>query len=122
MIRLLIVDDELPICDFLREFFIKKNYTVFFTAKAKDVMPLVKKERPHIVLLDIKMADISGIEILRRIKENDNGIKVIMLTAVDDEAMIKLAREYGASDYVTKPFTLDRLERDILPKVIKELP
>src|SRR3989338_6201673 len=103
MVKLLIVDDDLPTCDFLRNFFEKKEYHVFTAGNGGEALAIVKAKQPNIVLLDIKMPGISVMQVLQKIKELDRRISVIMMTAVTDEAMVELAREYGASDYITKP-------------------
>ena len=67
------------------------------------------------------MPGLSGITVLQQIKEIDKNAKVIMMTAVKEEAMIELSREYGAIDYITKPFSLEHLEKDVMPKILKQL-
>lgn len=121
MIKLLIVDDDLPLCDFLRSFFSKKNYQVFTASDGSQALFIVREKRPNIILLDIRMPDISGIEVLQKIKEIDKDAKVIMMTAIDEKVVVKLAMDYGATDYVTKPFSLEYLEKDVLIKVLKQL-
>jgi two-component system response regulator (stage 0 sporulation protein F) len=120
MVKLLIVDDDLQIADFLRTFFVDRGYNVFVAGDGDKALALVKKEKPHIVLLDIKIPNISGMEVLRQIRDIDKNIKVIMMTGVDDDAMMSLAKEYGAVDYITKPFSLHHLEDNVLPKILKQ--
>jgi len=121
MVKLLIVDDDLPTCDFLRLFFEKRQYQVFTAQTGEDALSIVKDKQPDIILLDIKMGGISGIEVLRRIKENCRDVKVIMMTGVKEDVVIDLAKEYGAIDYITKPFSLEHLEKDVMPKVVQQL-
>lgn len=121
MVKLLIVDDDLPTCDFLRLFFEKRQYEVFTAQDGEDALSIVKEKQPDIILLDIKMGGISGIEVLRRIKDICSNAKVIMMTGVKEEVVIDLAKEYGAIDYITKPFSLEHLEKDVMPKVVKQL-
>lgn len=121
MVKLLIIDDELPVCDLLKNFFTERNYKVFVALNGEDGIAVMDKEKPQIVFLDIRMPDVSGIEILRRMKKKNHQVKVIMITAVKDEAMITLAKEYGAYDYIVKPFNLEHLEKDVLPRVMKQL-
>ena len=121
MVKLLIVDDDLPTCDFLRNFFEKKEYQIFTASDGEKALTIVRAKQPNIALLDIKMPGISGMQVLQKIKEIDKKISVIMMTAVTDEAMVELAREYGASDYITKPFSLERLEKDVIPKILRQI-
>lgn len=121
MVKLLVIDDELAICDVLKEFFGEKGYKVFIATNADEGLSIVKTECPHIVLLDIIMPYRSGIDVLLSIKKINPAIKIIMLTAVNNEIVISQAKEYGASDYIIKPFSLNYLEKEVMPKVLKEL-
>ena len=121
MVKLLIVDDDLPTCDFLNNFFRKRDYEVFVANDGEKALSIVKEKKPNIILLDIKMPGPSGMNVLKEVKEIDKTIKVIMMTAVKEEAMIELAKEYGASDYITKPFILEHLEKDVIPKILKQM-
>ncbi|MFH1406967.1 MAG: response regulator [Candidatus Omnitrophota bacterium] len=115
--RILIVDDEKHITDILAEYFTGKNYEVFTANNALDALEIVKKQRPHVVLLDIIMPKMDGIEALRKIKEIDSSIGVIMITAVKDDEVAKKAMGLGAADYITKPLSLEYLESAVLYKV-----
>ena len=121
MVKLLIVDDDLPTCDFLSRYLGKRDYQIFTANDGEKALSIVKEKQPNIVLLDIKMPGPSGMRVLQKIKEIDKTAKVIMMTAVKDESMIELATEYGASDYITKPFSLEHLEKDVMPKILKQL-
>ena len=121
MVKLLIVDDDIATTDFLNNFFRKGNYEVFTANDGKGALAIVKEKRPNMILLDIKMPGLSGIEVLQQMKKIDKDVKVIMMTAVKDEAMIELAKDYGASDYITKPFSLEHLEKDVIPKILEQL-
>ena len=121
MVKLLIVDDDLPTCDFLKSFFNSRNYEVFIATDGEKALSVVREKRPDIILLDIRMPGPSGIKVLREIKEIDKHVKVIMMIAVEEETVIELAKEYGAIDYITKPFSLERLENNVMPKILKQL-
>lgn len=116
--KILTVDDEMGIDSFFYEFFTARNYEVFNALGGKEAIELVKREKPRIVLLDINMRGMSGIETLRMIKKIDNGITVIMVTGVKDEDVVKEAREAGADDYITKPLSLEYLEKVVLLKLM----
>ena len=121
MHKLLIVDDDLPTCDFLKHFFEKIDFKVFMANDGEKALSVVKKERPNIILLDIRMPGPSGIKVLRQIKQIHKNAKVIMMTGVDEEIVIELAKEYGARGYIIKPFSLEYLENDVMPKILEEL-
>jgi len=119
MDRLLLVDDEKDVLFFLKTFFQAKNFEVHVAESGKEAIKKVKEVRPHIVLLDIVMPDMSGLETLTAIKEIDPAIGVIMATAVRDNEIGKQAMKLGAYDYVTKPFDLEYMETTVLIKLIQ---
>ena len=118
MTRIVVVDDEEESCRFLEEFLRSKGHEVFFALTAEEGLQLVKRERPHLVLLDIRMAGRDGISLLSEIKGFDREIGVIMVTAVKEEEIAKEAMRRGADGYITKPIDLDYLETNILIKRI----
>lgn len=115
--RILVVDDEKEICEVTRSFLARKNYDIFTAATGEQAIDIVKKERPHLILLDIRLGNDSGLDVLRKVREIDNKIKVIMVTALDDEETIRQAKAYGADDYIAKPFTAAYLNDLILGKI-----
>jgi DNA-binding response OmpR family regulator len=119
MVKLLVVDDDFPTCDFLKAFFSHRGYKVFIANDGGHAIGIVKEEKLDIILLDIRMPDFSGIEILQKIKEIDKNPKVIMMSAVDEKVVVELAMKYGAVDYITKPLSLEWLERDVLLKALE---
>ena len=114
MIKLLVVDDELDICDFVSNFFKERNFEVFIANNGQEAIELVKAEKPGIVLLDMMMPVMDGLEALKLIKEIDDRINVIMVTAVEDTEMYEEAKRHGAMEYITKPLMLEQLERTVL--------
>ncbi len=116
-IRVLIIDDEPRIGEFLTEFLSEKDYEVFFADNGFDGLLILKKARPHIVLLDIKMSGMNGLEVLQRIKEIDPAAGVIMVTALQEEETGKQALRLGAVDFISKPIDFEYLETSLLVKV-----
>lgn len=114
--RILVVDDEPEICNFLQEFLMKKNYEVLTETDAATVLQCVKAKRPHLVLLDIRMPQKDGVTLLKEIKEMDREVGVIMVSAVKDEVLAKKTLELGADGYITKPIDLSYLETNVLVK------
>jgi len=78
----------------------------------------VKAEKPAIVLLDVKMPGMDGLVTLKKIKEIDERIGVIMITGAEDESIANEAMKSGAYDYIIKPIDLDRLEVCLLTKIL----
>lgn len=114
----LIVDDE----EVIRDFFARTltEYRILTAATGEEALSIVKKERPDLVLLDLKMPGIDGIETLRRIKEIDRNIAVIMLSAYGTlETNIEAAR-LGAYTSIAKPFDLKEMKSLIKSAVLSE--
>jgi two-component system response regulator (stage 0 sporulation protein F) len=122
MPKLLIVDDEIDVREFAANFFRKRKVDVSLAASGEEALVVLEKQKPDLVLLDIKMDGIGGIEALRRIKELDKDIKVIMVTGKkpEEEGAFEACRQLGALDYVHKPLELDELERLVM-KVLEKV-
>ena len=116
--KILTVDDQLGIDSFFYEFFTVRNYEVFNAQSGKEALKIVQKEKPRIILLDINMPGIDGIETLKRIREIDKDAAIIMVTGVKDDDTVKKAMELGANDYITKPLSLEYLDKVVLLKVM----
>ena len=107
--KILTVDDQMGIDSFFYEFFSVRNYEVFNALSGKEAIEIVKKHKPRIVLLDIKMRGMDGIETLKAIKARYPLIEVIMLTGhATVESAIDGMKD-GALDYLMKPCDLDVL-------------
>lgn len=116
--KIMTVDDELGIDSFFYEFFTLRNFDVLTASSGKEALKIVEKEKPRIILLDINMRGMDGIETLKRIKEIDKSVTVIMVTGVKDDEMIKKAVSLGADDYITKPLSLEYLDKVVLLKFL----
>lgn len=125
-IKLLVVDDEKAICDFLYEFFGERGYTVYVAATRDSALAAVNQHKPDLVLLDILLHSgpnqNDGIEVLREIKKQHPSAKVLMVTAVEDVEIINQAMSLGASDYLIKPLSLEYLESSLTSKIEELLP
>lgn len=107
MKRVLVVDDEQTACDMLKNFLTKKGYETMTALSGEEAIKKVKEERPHMILLDIRMPGIDGVETLKRIREMDKEVGVIMITACGDIKDAMESVKLGAYDYITKPFDLE---------------
>ncbi|MFA5147406.1 MAG: response regulator [Candidatus Omnitrophota bacterium] len=116
--KILTVDDEMGIDSFFYEFFTLRGYKVLNASNGKEAVEIVRREHPRIVLLDIQMRGIDGIETLKRIREIDKDAMIIMVTGVKDDEVMAKAKELGADDYITKPLSLQYLENVVLLKFL----
>ncbi|SPY21540.1 sporulation initiation phosphotransferase F (stage 0 sporulation protein F) [Paenibacillus polymyxa] len=107
--KVLIVDDQNGIRILLMEVFGSEGYETFQAANGKIALEIVEKEPPDLVLLDMKIPDMDGLEILKHLKSMNPDIKVIMMTAYGELDMIKEATELGALMHFTKPFDIDEM-------------
>jgi len=107
--KILIVDDQNGIRVLLTEVFGSEGYQTFQAANGKLALEIVRKESPDLVLLDMKIPGMDGLEILKHIKKIDPSVKVIMMTAYGELDMIKEAMDSGALMHFTKPFDIDEL-------------
>ncbi len=109
----MVVDDEEKECKLLERFLERKGYDVISFYSGEKALEQVRYEKPNVILLDIKMPDMDGLEVLRNIREFNKDVGVIMVTALNDEATGIAATKLGANDYLTKPVDLDHLETSI---------
>ncbi|RFT92463.1 response regulator [Paenibacillus jamilae] len=107
--KVLIVDDQNGIRILLMEVFGSEGYETFQAANGKIALEIVEKEPPDLVLLDMKIPGMEGLEILKHLKSMNPDIKVIMMTAYGELDMIKEATELGALMHFTKPFDIDEM-------------
>jgi len=91
------------------EVFSSEGYKTFQASNGKLALEIVRSERPDLVLLDMKIPGMDGLEILRHIKTIDADIKVIMMTAYGELDIIKEATDLGALMHFTKPFDIDEM-------------
>ncbi len=115
--RVLVVDDDPEAVELLREFLGGKGYEVITAGDGAEALRKVKEERPHLILLDIQMPKMDGLEVLRQVKAIDPGVSVIMVTGVNEEAIGRKAMELGSFDYIVKPLDLPYLERSLWYKI-----
>jgi DNA-binding response OmpR family regulator len=107
---ILVVDDEPLIADLLRTYLTGLGYEVEVAMNGGDALMLAELNRPDAVILDLKLPDMSGAEILGRLRAADDSIPVLMLTANTDEAVARGLLKAGALDYICKPVRLEILE------------
>jgi two-component system, NtrC family, response regulator AtoC len=108
-VKILVVDDEHLIRWSLEQNLKKQSYEVCTAGNGEDALRLAREEQPDLVLLDIQLPGISGLEVLEKIKEFDEDIIVIMLTAHGGLETAVNTMRLGAYDYINKPFNLDEL-------------
>ncbi len=118
MSKILIVDNDDSACFLLKSFLEDMDYDVIVSHSGVDALEIVKTLKPDIMLLDIIMEGIDGMEVLRRVRQFDKSIGIIMVSSLIDEAICKEALGNGADEYITKPFDYKHLNECILVGLI----
>ncbi|MBI2206233.1 MAG: response regulator [Candidatus Rokubacteria bacterium] len=108
-LTLLIVDDETRISDLLTEW-LESTYTIVTAADGETALARVGRDTPDLMLLDINLPGVSGLEVLKRVRELRPDLPVIMITATTAHFEITAALMRGAFGYLPKPFTLAYVE------------
>ena len=122
--KILVVDDEPSICDILEKFLKKKGYDVFRANDGKKAMALVESSPIDLIVSDIKMPGMSGVELLQKLRENGKGMPVLITTGFPTLDSAIEALKLGAYDYLTKPFHLEeigeKIRRALVQKKLEE--
>jgi len=108
MKELLVVDDEPRLCVALKAFFEEKGFHVTTATTAQAALEQVRQVPAEVVLLDLRLPDGSGLDILSRLKDARPGLRVVVISGVSDSQAIDEALQRGASSYLTKPFDFDQ--------------
>lgn len=116
--KILIVDDEDSIRDFLSDYFQNAGYTVLQAARGADAVKLVKTEKPSVILLDVTMPGMDGLLTLKKIREIDKEVGVVMATSIQDEKIAAEAAQLGSYHYVLKPFDLAYLKLVVTTRLL----
>jgi DNA-binding response OmpR family regulator len=120
--RLLLVDDDPGVLDLLNEYFAGQGYDVEVASSGEAALSTVRAKRPDLVILDIRMPGIDGVEVLRRLRREDATLPVIMVTANEDVTLARETLNIGAFDYVAKPFDFTHLEQVVTAGLLHGTP
>ena len=106
--KILVIDDEPPIRKLLRMGLASQGYNVLDAPGGKAALELLA-DRPDLVILDLGLPDVDGLELLRTLRQRQESLPIVVLSSRGDEAGKVAALDLGADDYVTKPFGMDEL-------------
>ncbi len=113
MENILIVDDEVDICYFLKRNLDRKEYITTFVNTLKEASKLINTDRPNVVLLDNHLPDGLGLDFAEQVKINHPAIKIVMITAHDTPVDRFSARKIGVDYFVSKPFMMTEVYQAI---------
>ncbi len=118
-LRVLVIDDDEDICLYLKEFLTREGYRVTTISKPLDALPEIREGRHQIVLLDVRMPEMDGVELLREIRAIDSDVCVIIMTAYPSVESAVDTMKSDAFDYLRKPFELEQL-RTVIQRAVRE--
>ncbi|MDA2931671.1 response regulator [Nitrospinae bacterium AH-259-F20] len=116
--KILVVDDEIAVCKQLRKFLEPKGYSVLEAHSGEEALSIYKQEKPDVVLLDVMMLGMNGLETLKELKSFDPEASVIIVTAIREKELAKQTLAEGAFDYITKPIDPDYLELALMTQIV----
>ena len=106
--EILVVDDEPMLCRALSAFFSERGFAVTVAATAQDAIEQIRRIHADVVLLDLKLPDSSGLDVLTELKARYPGLRIVVISGSADSPTVKEAMQRGANDYLAKPFNFDR--------------
>lgn len=107
--KVLIVDDEIEFASALAERLLIRDYDARAVCCADEVIKAAKAESPHVVLLDLKMPGVNGLDVLKELKQIRPEVQVIILTGHGDPNMVRSGMDGGAFDFIMKPVEIETL-------------
>jgi two-component system, OmpR family, KDP operon response regulator KdpE len=107
-LRVLVIDDEPPIRKLLRMGLSTQGYEILEAPNGRTALELLS-EKPGLIILDLGLPDMQGLDLLRTIRSRSEGVPIVVLSSRGDEAAKVQALDLGADDYITKPFGMDEL-------------
>jgi len=111
--KILVVDDDMRLRALLERYLVEQGFTVRSAANAEQMDRLLSRENFHLLVLDLMLPGEDGLSICRRLRQKDNSIPIVMLTAKGDEIDRIIGLEIGADDYMPKPFN----PRELLARI-----
>lgn len=117
--KLLVVDDQMGVRRLLFEAFKEEGFGVELAASGQEALEKVKSDMPELILMDMKMPGMNGLETLHEIKKITDDVLVIIMTAYGELEIVAEAMRLGIKEYVTKPFDINEL-RGLVKRVIEE--
>jgi DNA-binding response OmpR family regulator len=113
-LRVVIADDEKVVNDLVKMFIEQKGFEAFSAFSGAEAIELVEKNLPEIIILDIGLPDMTGLEVVKRIRPIAPNIKIIITTGYRDDELEEQAQGLGINQYVKKPFAIQELINEIL--------
>ncbi len=117
--KIIVIDDDTETLDVLDTFLTSLGHQVVTTTNSVDGLKIIAKEIFDLVLLDIKLPERDGIEVLKEIKQMDRNLPVVMITGYKEAEKVIEAFRNGAMDCLLKPFNFDYIKNNVLPQIVE---
>ena len=118
MKKILIADDEPELREAVMDYLKDEGFKTYQASNGTECLKMIEEDPPNLVLLDIRMPGMDGLEVLRRINEKFPNIVVIVISGTHDIQVAKEAIRLGACDYITKPVSLEMLHNDYINRFL----
>jgi DNA-binding response OmpR family regulator len=109
-VKILIVDDEIHVASMLADVVIEQGHEVSVASDGEEGLALIREGKPDVLFLDVMLGELSGIEVLRRVRRTDPDLPVIIITGHARSAQLDEARRLGVTEIVQKPFLLNQID------------
>ncbi len=113
LMKILVVDDELRICHLIKELLKGEGYQIYVSVSSVDALEMIKRCNYHLLITDLKMPGIDGLELIKRAKQECPEIRAIMVTGYTTVDTAVQSLRHGVDDYITKPFNIVELKRAV---------
>ncbi|MFC1709665.1 response regulator [Candidatus Omnitrophota bacterium] len=120
MSKLLIVDDEIDVREFAKNFFKRRKIDVDTAESGEEALSKLSSFNPDLMILDVRMGGMDGLDVLKKMREAGNKTEVIMVTGMTEQETMDTANELGVIGYIHKPLVLDELEKEVLGRLVKK--
>ncbi len=120
--HIIIADDEELLCETVADFLCRNGYAVSIVHDGSEVIPIIEREKVDLVLLDLVMPGMNGLETLAMIKKQSPQTRVLMLSGYDQTDNVEQAKELGSDGFITKPFGIETLMRRIRSVLANDVP
>jgi len=120
--RILVIDDDPDLVEVVGEYFLGAGYEVMVANRGVDGLMLAEQKRPDVVLLDIRMAGMTGVQVLQQLRVRLPELPVVMISGASDVQLARSCLARGAFDYVSKPFDLNHVHRCVAAALPQRAP
>ncbi|MDD5070634.1 MAG: response regulator [Candidatus Omnitrophica bacterium] len=117
LLKILLIDDDSDVCFLTKKILSSANFSFFSCQNPEQGLKLITESSFDLILLDIDLGEICGIEVLKQLKINNPNLKIIMFSGRDDEEAIRASKSFGADAYIPKPLDLKVSARNMIETI-----